>query len=79
MEKRIKLPQETRTFEMTGTDTYLLARTGRYIAAGTELTIGDPIVVGYDHHDQVAVPIVEGDVDGIYLLLQEIGLPELTN
>lgn len=74
--REITLPQNVRTFRRKGTGS-LLGRTDSYLEAGTTLTIDEPRTMVYDHRDQVAVEVVEEK--GIFLLVQEIGLPELVN
>lgn len=71
--RRITLPQNVRYFTKEGS---LLARTDEGLATGSVVPIGDPVDVVYDHRDQIAVPfLMEGEI--YYMLVTEIGLPEL--
>ena len=75
--RRITLPQNARYFQKTGSGSQL-ARTGQGLSEGSVVSIGDPEAVVFDHRDQVAVPLeIYGQI--FYMLVTEIGLPELTN
>jgi hypothetical protein len=80
MPREIELPNYTRTFRRTGPDSQQLFRTGSHIGHGAKITIDEPCSMVYDHKDQVVVRVLSGYGQGDeYLLLNEIGLPELSN
>ncbi len=53
--RRVILPQDTRTFQRTYEGGSSLARTGRMVPAGTNLMVSEPMIMVYDHRDQLAV------------------------
>lgn len=79
MRREILLPRNVRTFERDPSWNALY-RTGLFRRQGEVVTIGDPVDLFYDHRDQMVVPIIEADgSEKHYLILEEIGLPELVN
>ncbi len=71
---RVTLTQNVRYFEREGN---LLYRTDRGLSTGSELEVGEPIKLFYDHRVQTAVPF---SMDGktYYMIAKETGLfPEL--
>lgn len=53
--REVTLPYDTRMFQRVNEQSPLLARTGKMIRAGTTLRVSDPVLMTYDHRDQLAV------------------------
>lgn len=74
MPKEIRLDRCARMFERSGgPKSRLLARAG-HVCDGEDLTISDPITMSYDHRDQEAVEIMDGEYKGRFLLVHEAGI-----
>ena len=75
---RITLQPDVRVFERPGARTTLL-RTETYLAAGTTVETGDPRLMFYDHQNHIAVPFDTASGQTGWLLVHEVGAPELKN
>jgi len=73
--RQITLPKDVRTFQ--NTEKGQLAQTGKHIPKGTILIISGPVTVNYDHKDDLRAVFFSLDQETRYMLISEIGLPEL--
>ena len=71
--RRITLSQDTRTFQKVDEDGRLLFRTGGHEDAGASLLVSEPVLMTYDHRDQLAV-YFKKDGEELFLLVSELGL-----
>ena len=77
--RNITLSRLARVFEKVNQVSLMLARTNTYLAAGTEVLVGNEEPVIYDHRDQRGIAFVDENGKTYYLLVSELGLPNSTH
>ena len=78
MPRTVVLPKNVGVFTQVGKGS-LLGRTGGYLPMGTTIDISDPQTMVYDHRDHIAVSFIHEDSQKYWILVREMGIPELIN
>jgi len=82
MPRRITLPKDVRSFQKTSPNGSNLMRSSgprAVLPKGFPVDIGEPVTLIYDHKDQIVVPVLERGHVMCYVIVNELGLPELFN
>ncbi len=65
---KVHLPRAVRYFKRYG---YTLSKTDDYLSAGSEVRLGKPVPLFYDHCNQQAAPFIKDGLE-FYVLVEEV-------
>lgn len=73
---RVTIPEDTRTFQRVNAGGKQLCRTLQMIPGGTTFDVSEPVMMVYDHRDQLAVSFLDCGKE-YFLIVSEMNVPSL--